>query len=63
MRDDTTRALAEKLSNLMIKNGFLADSSGEEICQDDWESSNEPEVKLRWTFWKRRVASKTTIEN
>ncbi|KAE9368730.1 hypothetical protein N431DRAFT_347567 [Stipitochalara longipes BDJ] len=57
MRDDTTKALADKLFNFMVENGFLEDSSGEEICQDDWESSNEPEVKLRWTFWKRNPSS------
>lgn len=53
MRDNTTRALAEKLSILMNENGFLADGFGEEICQDDWEPSNGPEVNIQWTFWKR----------
>ncbi len=57
MRDDTTRALAEKLSNFMVEIGFLDEQSGEEICQDDWEPSNGPEVKLRWTFWKRNILS------
>jgi hypothetical protein len=55
MRDTTTRALAEKLSNLMVENGFHVESTGEEICQDDWESLEGPEVRLRWTFWKRNV--------
>jgi len=53
MRDNTTRELAEKLSKLMTENGFLADSFGEEICQDDWEPLNGPEVNIQWTFWKR----------
>jgi predicted nicotinamide N-methyase len=61
MRDNTTIALSEKLSNLMTENGFLVDCSGEEICQDDWEASNGPEVKLRWTFWKRNVLRELTL--
>jgi hypothetical protein len=62
MRDDTTRSLAEKLSNLMVGNGFHVESSGEEICRDDWESSEGPDVKLRWTFWKRNFFSTSTYE-
>jgi hypothetical protein len=57
MRDDTTRALSEELSGLMVGNRFLVESSGEEICRDDWESSEGPEAKLRWTLWKRNVSS------
>ena len=52
MRDHTTKVLAEKLSDLMVGSGFVVEASGEEICRDDWESTDAPEVKLRWTFWK-----------
>lgn len=59
MRDNTTRSLAGKLSNLMVRNGFHVQSSGEELCRDDWESSEGLEVKLRWTFWQRNFFSKS----
>jgi len=53
LRDPNTKELAHQFDELMHDRGFSTVTSGEEVCHDDWESSQSEEVITRLAIWQR----------